>query len=51
MFNRANKPGARPSVCASGLAVSDSEMAPQSLEKMESGLGNGAAAQEPIWDS
>ncbi len=35
----------------SDLAPGDSEMAPQRLEKMETGLENGAAAQEPVWDS
>jgi hypothetical protein len=35
----------------SNLALADSEMAPQALEKMKSGLGNGAAAQKPVWDS
>jgi hypothetical protein len=35
---------------ASGLGFGDSELAPQRLEKMESGLRNGAGTQDPIWD-
>jgi hypothetical protein len=33
---------------ASNPALNGSEMAPQGLEKMESGLENGAGTQEPI---